>query len=301
MRKLAMMCVPLAAAAAVVLAVPADGEAGPFRRARYCACPSPAGYAPGYYAPGWPAAFTPAVAPSLGTAPGVQPQQGDAIVSPRTGRTYLLTDTGEAESHEKDVTPISPTSKIDDPFNSFRGKARRKAKVSVAHAPPEAFASVSELIDSLQPDSEMKDLVTHSTSDRVEDEMRNVTVSAFLYAYKKESDNDYHVIIGDPPGTPGGKFFNVEISGLPTDEDTPTQATKKKLTAARKAFKDFFHLSNTGPNSYKKPHVPIPVLVSGSLFWDVEHPPPNTVGPTATKPHTAWEIHPITSIVLDSH
>jgi hypothetical protein len=164
---------------------------------------------------------------------------------------------------------------------------------------------VSELIATLEPDTDMmnrKPKISHAAdSDRVEEETRNVTVSAFLYAYTKEPDNDYHVIIGDAPGTPGRKFMNVEIGGLPTGDDHATTATKKKLTAARKAFKDFFHLGNTGPDTYTKPHNPVPVLVSGSLFWDVEHPPPHTVGPTATRPHTAWEIHPITSIVLDAH
>jgi hypothetical protein len=299
MRKFALLWGPLAAAVAVVLAVPADSEAGLFRRNRGCSCPPPAVYAPGYPAPGWPAPFGPA----YGTQPGVP--GGDAIVSPRTGRTYVLIDTGEGEDYEKDLTPIIPGAKTDvDPFNSFRGKARRKAKVSVAHAPPEAFASVSDLIATLESDQVMAsnpNITKASDSDRVEEEMRNVTVSAFLYAFKKEADNDYHVIIGDPPGTPGGKFFNVEISGLPTGADNPTAATKKKLTAARKAFKDFFHLGNTGPNNYTKPNQPVPVLISGSLFWDIEHPPPNTVGPTATKPKSAWEIHPITSIVLDAH
>ena len=50
---------------------------------------------------------------------------------------------------------------------------------------------------------------------------------------------------------------------------------------------------------YVKFDPPIPVRVTGSLFWDIEHPPPNTVGPTDRRPKTAWEIHPVTKIEFE--
>jgi hypothetical protein len=38
---------------------------------------------------------------------------------------------------------------------------------------------------------------------------------------------------------------------------------------------------------------PVPVTVTGSLFWDGEHRFPNNVGPKKLKPTKVWEIHPI--------
>src|SRR5206468_2937667 len=127
--------------------------------------------------------------------------------------------------------------------------SRRVAKVSIATGAVEEFMSVSQILvgnNKLKPDEEMKALnIPHDSgsedSDCVAAEKRNVRVRAFIYAYSKESDNDYHVIIGDPPGTPNLRYMNVEISGLPTDDDAPTATTKQKLTSARAEFKSFFN------------------------------------------------------------
>lgn len=285
MSRLLGLLAPLFAVAALIV-LPAGTEAC-WRRARACPAPCP----PVVYAPCPPVSFSPA----------------EQLVSQKTGRVYAIIDTGEADPHEKDVRTPPVTAKGIDRFNSFTGKSRRVAKVSIANSPQEDFASVSELLagpNRLKPDAEMKLLnIPHGSgsedSDRVAAEKRNVRVRAFLYAFKKESDNDYHVIIGDPPGTPGARYFNVEISGLPTDEDDPTAEAKQKLRTARSDFKSFFQLGNTGPNSYKRPNPPVEVIVAGSAFWDAEHPPPSTVGPTAFKPKTAWEIHPITAIEFE--
>ena len=42
---------------------------------------------------------------------------------------------------------------------------------------------------------------------------------------------------------------------------------------------------------------PLPVIVEGPLFFDVDHGA-GTVGPSGMKPRTAWEIHPITKLRL---
>ena len=236
--------------------------------------------------------------PPLDVAPSIK------VTSKKTGRVYAISDTGESEAHEKDVRPFNPLAKGIDPLNSFTGKARRVAKVSIANAPMEDFDSVTDLLagpNKLKSDSSMiaLDIPHGSDSDRVAAEKRNIRVRAFLYAFKKEGDNDYHVIIGDPPGTPDLRYFNVEISALPTDEDGPTAEAKAKLKAARTTFKSFFALGESGPGSYQKPNPPVEVIVAGSAFWDADHPPPNTVGPSLHKPKTAWEIHPITSIEFE--
>jgi hypothetical protein len=48
--------------------------------------------------------------------------------------------------------------------------------------------------------------------------------------------------------------------------------------------------------SYFRPDPPVPIRVTGSLFWDVDHEDPPYVGPNDFKPKTAWEIHPISDI-----
>jgi hypothetical protein len=58
-------------------------------------------------------------------------------------------------------------------------------------------------------------------------------------------------------------------------------------------------LKNELPNgsSYRKYNHPIPVIVEGSLFFDIDHVA-GVVGPQGMRPTTAWEIHPITKLVL---
>jgi hypothetical protein len=131
------------------------------------------------------------------------------------------------------------------------------------------------------------------TVNRVADEKRNVQVNAYIYAFRKEDDNDYHVILGDPPGTPNPQYLNAEVSGIPI---TGTDAIRNTLWTVRRAFKQTFQLEDEGPASYFRPDPPVPVRITGSIFWDVEHPPPNTVGPRDFSPGTAWEIHPISAI-----
>ena len=55
-------------------------------------------------------------------------------------------------------------------------------------------------MDSLPSDQFMRSynppITEDADSDRVQEEKRNVSVTAFLYATKKEADNDYHMILG---------------------------------------------------------------------------------------------------------
>ena len=230
----------------------------------------------------------------------------EPLVSLKTGRVYsLIDDLAEEESYEKDVRVPLPTAKGIDQFNSFTGKSRRVAKVTIADAAIEDFGSVSELFtgaNKLMPDDQMAELDIPSGrgsegSDRVAAEKRTLRVRGFLYHYSKQDDNDYHLIIGDPPGTPGMRFMNVEVSGLPTDEDEPTPVILNTLKTVRDGFKSQFHLTNAKKRKVVDP--PIEVIVTGSAFWDAEHPPPRTVGPKDFKPKSAWEIHPITNIVFE--
>jgi hypothetical protein len=50
------------------------------------------------------------------------------------------------------------------------------------------------------------------------------------------------------------------------------------------------------PGAFQRPDPPVPVRVTGSFFWDVDHSPPNFIGPNDFKTKTSWEIHPISKI-----
>jgi hypothetical protein len=86
--------------------------------------------------------------------------------------------------------------------------------------------------------------------------------------------------------------LNVEVSGIPVGG---TNANRKRLIEVRDQFQQAFSLGATGPKGYKRPHEPIPVRITGSLFWDVDHAP-GAVGPDDLKPGTSWEIHPVSAI-----
>ena len=85
--------------------------------------------------------------------------------------------------------------------------------------------------------------------------------------------------------------MNAEISGLPQG------AFRKPLTIPRQAFKDYFGANIPG-RSYSVFDSPIPVTVTGSLFYDIDHKP-GVVGPGDLKPQTSWEIHPVSTITFE--
>jgi hypothetical protein len=125
--------------------------------------------------------------------------------------------------------------------------------------------------------------------DRIDEEAKNVRVTAYLFAIQKESDNDFHLIIDDDGYLEEGAKLNVEISGIP-DEGPDIQA----LRTVRNRFKDLF---NGEPPTTYRPFLDPPrkVVIEGSLFFDRDHLK-GTVGPVGYRPSTAWEIHPILSI-----
>jgi hypothetical protein len=174
------------------------------------------------------------------------------------------------------------------------GTDRKAAKLSVAPGSTATFSTVASLLDTLPSDQSMLDhhppISKDAKSPRVAEEQGNVQVDAFIYAAKKETDNDFHIIVGDDPDSGSGRFLNVEVSGLPTGGEF-----KATLTAARQQFRDLVQGHLPVPTGYHRYQPPIPVTVTGSIFYDVDHLP-GTVGPSFAKPTTAFEIHPVTSI-----
>jgi hypothetical protein len=242
----------------------------------------------------------PGGATSVAPAPTIAPPR-QAFMS-RSGRRYSVTETNEPGTEEKlrreieqrlrQMTPAERSMHAAN-VDNFAGHDRKVAKTSIADAPDQSFANLGALLESLPKDSDMlnhdPEITEDADSDRVDEEKRNVTVPAFLYATKKEADNDYHLILGT---NDAGQFMTAEVSGLP-----PAGNIRARLKVARDAFKQFFSGQPIG-TSYKKFDPPIPVRISGSLFFDVDHPA-GVVGPEPFKPKTAWEIHPVTSIEFE--
>jgi hypothetical protein len=111
----------------------------------------------------------------------------------------------------------------------------------------------------------------------------------YLYAFKKESDNDYHVIIGDNIDPKKATYFNAEVSGLPVPVD-------KRFQTVRAAFeKQFVQVCNSNYAIFSAN--PIKITIEGSIFFDVDHKP-GQIGPAGFQPLTTWEIHPISKITF---
>jgi hypothetical protein len=325
-----------AVAVAALVAAPGDGAAfGRRGRAVWCrhVCPPPPVWYPAPPCPPGPVALYPAVylppgsvvyppTPYCGVTGGVyQPvpwgpgtlaplPRGTGPVpggetAPRVvtiqGKRYRIVphpDRGDYREDVEDKTaaalPFAKAANI-PPEDRFSGTSRRVAKTTVFTGEAEDFKTVAALLDSLPSNEEMRDKKISSapTSKRVEEERKNVRVRGYVYAFKKERDKDYHVIIGDAPGAANPRYMNVEVSGIPI---AGTDENRAKLWAVRKAFQAAFGLGAAGPDSYFRPDPPVPVRVTGSLFWDVDHEEPPFVGPQSYKPKTAWEIHPVSGI-----
>jgi hypothetical protein len=136
---------------------------------------------------------------------------------------------------------------------------------------------------------------TSRTSGRVAEEQRNIQLDGFLYAASREADNDFHLIVGRAPAATPEMYMTMEISGLPPS-DSPAYA---QIKGARDSFSAFFgaHLPHMTYDFYQPP---IPVVIVGSIFFDMSHATGQRPGPPSLKSRmpTIWEIHPVTSITL---
>lgn len=178
---------------------------------------------------------------------------------------------------------------------NFAGTDRKAAKISIAHGDTEDFADLGALIDSLTPDDDMinhdPEITRDEHSDRVEEELRNVRVKAWIYAASREKDNDFHTIIGTDPAQPNKRFMNAEVSGLPSKKS----AAFAKIKSARDSFKQIVN-NNTPGFGYDFYKPPRPITMEGSLFFDITHASGGHPGPSKAKPESIWEVHPVTSL-----
>ena len=241
-----------------------------------------------------------------GQAPGESAVK--AFVSPASGGSYTIrveaeeSDSDEAEREGRPMAAPAPPGMAPRALvETFGGTARRAAKLSVGTKAVEpTFTDLRALIATLPSKSAMVNhtppITTAPDSTRVKEEERNVRVVCWLYAASREADNDYHLIVGRAPGQAPLTFMTVELSGLPP----ATAASFPAIKAARDSFNKFFgsNLPGSGFDFYP---TPIPLMVTGSLFFDKTHATGTPPGPATLRPNipTIWEIHPITSIVFE--
>jgi hypothetical protein len=230
--------------------------------------------------------------------PGRVAKPGDAAAPQAARRTYQILVTSQTDPYDRPAPPTEEAARPPEGDN-FVGKDRKVAKLSIPEAATEDFTDVKELVPSLVPDD---DMINHSpkitedpTSVRTTEEERNIRVRGFLFAASRESDNDFHLIVGrDPANDP--IYMTMEVSGLPS-RSNPSFDT---LNGARLEYRTFFgsHLPGAGYNFYRPP---IPVEIEGSLFFDITHADTGHPGPVDLRPNipTIWEVHAVTSIVFE--
>ena len=213
----------------------------------------------------------------------------------RTTYTYVIVPHTEAKSPKfETVTPglIAPGPE------DFTGNDRKAAKTSLVNGSPANFVDVARLLRSplFVADATMvkrnPPISKAASSDRIAEERHNVVVTGFLYASTRESDNDFHCIVGMATAQ-APQYVNVEVSGLPV-----SGAFRPPIKAARDSFAKFFGEDLPTSADYSKFNPPIKVRITGSIFFDVDHKA-GTIGPLGMRPKTAWEIHPVSEIVFE--
>jgi hypothetical protein len=221
------------------------------------------------------------------------------------GGTFRILRTLEVDAYE--LPP--PTAGLAVPLevraaaivgDNFKGTSRKAAKLSIANAQTEKFNDLKNLMQSLPADKVMKTrkpkISTAATSNRVKEEKRNVRVRTFLYAASREDDNDFHLILGRERDAKPEMYMTMELSGLPK----ATSTSFSKLKDTRDTFKSFFAQNLPGV-AYDFYDPPIPVMIEGSLFFDMSHATGQRPGPQSLKSRmpTIWEVHPLTNIVFE--
>lgn len=219
-------------------------------------------------------------------------------------QTYQVIRTTQVDAYDEPLTPdgarAAPQA-MRAKGDSFTGSKRKAAKISISKAKLESFDDLKKLIDTLPEESAMADHHPKITSDpasrRVAEEERNVRVTAWLYAASRESDNDFHLILGRKPGK-SEMYMTMEVSGLPP----ASSAHRAKIEKVRNTYKNRFDeaLPGSGYDFYKPP---IPVEIGGSLYFDIPHLHGGHPGPEDLRDDipTIWEVHPVTHLKFEPH
>jgi hypothetical protein len=217
--------------------------------------------------------------------------------------SYRILRTNQVDQYEPE--PTSNTAVLASPAamaaagDSFLGSDRKAAKLSIVVGAAVDFNDIKALVDSLATEAVMVHHTPRITRDpkskRVQEEKRNVRLRAWIYAASRESDSDFHLIVGRKSGE-SRLFMTMEVSGLPAT-NASSRATIEKV---RNAYKAFFvgALPGLGYDFYQPP---IPVEIGGSLFFDITHVTGGRPGPPDLRGDmpVVWEVHPVTHLVFE--
>ncbi len=181
---------------------------------------------------------------------------------------------------------------ICDNNNGFDGSYRKTAKISIARHPA-ASTNLLKLIKRLTAVDNTAIQVSASSPRIIIEDSVVTLASVYLYAIARESDEDYHIIVGTSSNAATAKFFNIESSGLPP----VTSASYNAIKTARQKVVAFLGGTERCVNGYIKFSIPPKVKIIGSLFYDKQHEA-KIPGPATSKPKTVWELHPITEFKI---
>jgi hypothetical protein len=236
-----------------------------------------------------PATGAPASAQSANVITSLDLMQGTSAMWLKDGKYIRVERVADEDMEsERESVNVNRTASCSD---NFSGSARANAKTTYSTASTVSYTTIPALRATMQTDTYMHTLGITNSSTRVTAEKRNVSVTtAYLYAIKRESDNDYHMIIGN--STDSTQLLNCESSGLPSH----SYSSYNTIKAVRTYLKSYFGTDFCGVTSYTKFTPPLPItILKGSLFYDIDHAP-GTIGPAGLRPNTSWEIHPLNSI-----
>jgi hypothetical protein len=173
----------------------------------------------------------------------------------------------------------------------FRVMYRGAARTSISQSDFERFEAVDSLLKTLPSDEVMRANVGRYTP-RTQEEDRNVILTCFLYALKKQISGDYSMVIGGAPDGATHGTMMCRIPSVPTREN-PTMVFLKSVR--EKLEQDLFKHMNLDNKIYIYFNPPVPLIIMGSLYYNGLHQP-GTMGPARMKSETGWEIGPIISL-----
>jgi hypothetical protein len=193
---------------------------------------------------------------------------------------------------------------------SYYGTDREIAKTTLPEATIEYFASITALRKDIRANSDDFEMIDSGiTKDcdelRGKAENRMVMVVGYLYAAKKEdNDNDYHLILGTKGCKDPDCFMTAEVSGVPRLHKNRAQLEKARNEFEEQVVEFTSSGGLPGRKDYLQFHTPVPVRVTGALFYDADHKinretRKGAVGPVYAKPSTSWEIHPVVRIEFE--
>jgi hypothetical protein len=232
-------------------------------------------------------------------------EPGDYIFKTKKGNYLVMrvenqTDSVEQYEDEGDNPGLLSDSRTCN-TDSFEGTDRGKVKTTKSRAILEKNVDAKKLFSDLSKDEGQlcADANTFLDDKRKKIENRNIQLNTvYLYTFKRQKDEDYHLVVGTTSNPKTAYFFNVEISGEP-----PAGANgRTEIIQARTDFEAYFELAYCANNYYDQDwrQTPVPVIITGSLFFDAFHCRSfQNSGPQKWKEiklQTAWEIHPITKI-----